>query len=89
MHMFWHPQTACITPWNNHALIEAYNSTTHPICSLPIGFYIGMKYHPQYRKHPHHMKGIKEGHNHHELLHIHHLITLLQGGNHLHRLAQA
>ena len=76
--MSWHPQTACILPWDNHALIEAYTSPIQPIFSLPISSYLGMEYHPKYWTHLCHLKGIQEGHHHQDLLHIHNLLTLVQ-----------
>ena len=86
--MYWNPKTACILPWNNHSLIEDYNSPTQPIRSIPVSSSLGMEYHPQYRTHIYHLKGIQEGRNHQEILHVRHLITLLQGENNLHNLAQ-
>ena len=46
LHMSWHPHTACILTWNNNAIIDSYTSPTQPIFSIPIGCYLGMKYHP-------------------------------------------
>ena len=87
--MFWHPQTAFILPWNIYDIIEAYTYPTTQIFHLLIGSYLGMEYHPQYWTQTHHLKGIKENHHHQDLLNIHHLLTMLQGGNEICHLAQA
>ena len=86
--MFCNPQTEDILNWNNHDLIEAYTSPTQTISYVLIGSYIGMEYHLQYQTHLSHLKGIKEGHHHQDLLHFHHILNLLQGGNNIHYLSQ-
>ena len=87
--MYWNLQTLFILHWNNHALLEAYTSPTQPIFSIPIVCDLGMEYHLQYLTHPHNLKITQEVHHHQDFLYIHHILTMLQGGNNLHRLVQA